>query len=228
MVGTRRDVESVAPRSNGRRAELRERRETGTRESTGARIVGGGSVVEALVGAGVVVLAILGLLGILPMQLAAIATIGVGVALLLDGAAVAARFAQLGGVESGGSSAEMLAGVAGVTLGVLALIGLAPVTLLGIAIVVFGAALVVGGIARGQATQLVGESRERQRAAITIAEPGGGMALVGLASAVLGVLVLVGIGPEITMILAAVLALGALTMLAGSALLTRLVPAMRE
>ncbi|HEX2655878.1 MAG TPA: hypothetical protein VHN11_19815, partial [Xanthobacteraceae bacterium] len=53
-----------------------------------------GSVGEAVAGAAGLVLAILGLLGILPLTLDAIAGIALGVALLLGGAALAARYSR--------------------------------------------------------------------------------------------------------------------------------------
>src|SRR5262245_58223779 len=58
-------------------------------------IVAGGSFAEAIGGVGAVVLAILALVGVMPERMAAIATLAVGVALLLEGIAIATRFSNL-------------------------------------------------------------------------------------------------------------------------------------
>src|SRR5262249_29251602 len=52
------------------------------------KVVAGGSITEAICGAAVVVLAIIGLAGVLPGTLASIATIAFGVALLAQGSAI--------------------------------------------------------------------------------------------------------------------------------------------
>ena len=82
------------------------------------------------------VLAILGLAGVVPMYMAFIATIVLGVALLFEGWALASRYSKLlsemgGGLLTatelgGGITAEFLAGAAGVALGILALLGVVP------------------------------------------------------------------------------------------------------
>src|SRR5215470_2294115 len=64
------------------------------REAT-MSIIAGGSLAEALGGIGAVVLAILALVGVMPERMAAIATLAVGVALLLEGIAIGTRFSSL-------------------------------------------------------------------------------------------------------------------------------------
>src|SRR3954463_13893972 len=66
------------------------------------KIVTGGSLTEALAGGGAVVLAILGLAGILPWYMTAIAVIAIGVALLAQGSTAAARWSRI--IEETGSS----------------------------------------------------------------------------------------------------------------------------
>jgi len=98
------------------------------REAT-ISIVAGGSFAEAIGGIGAVVLAILGLVGVMPEDMAAIATLAVGVALLFQGIAVATRFSNLfsqtgksladAAELGGGMGAEFLGGAAGGILGVL-------------------------------------------------------------------------------------------------------------
>jgi hypothetical protein len=122
--------------------------ERGREEEKSAEVVAGGSMGEAVAGIAAVVLAIVGLAGLYPVYLTAIASIVLGVALLLQGGAVAARFSQLlaeaAGTRltnrelGGGMSAEFLAGAAGVVLGILALLRVFPEVLLPVAAIVFG------------------------------------------------------------------------------------------
>src|SRR5262249_44298677 len=123
--------------------------------------VTGGSMIEAIAGIAAVVLAIFGLANVLALPLLSVAVIVVGVGLVFAGAAMAVRrtrlltdtagfqvsAAEFGG---GGMGIEVLAGLAGIVLGVLALIGLVPVVLNAVAALVFGAALLLssGGTAR--------------------------------------------------------------------------------
>src|SRR5262249_28083397 len=111
------------------------------------KVLAGGSMTEALCGAGTVVLALLGLAGIMQGMLASIATIVFGVALLAQGGAIAARFSRLVHETQpyewntrtelgGGMSAEFLGGGAGLVLGVLGLLGVATSVLIPIAVIV--------------------------------------------------------------------------------------------
>ena len=109
---------------------------------------------ESLGGVGAMTLAIPGLASVLPFYLASIAAIAAGTALLAEGSAVTAQFSDLrssathGRVDlaelGGGMTTEMLGGLAGVTLGVLALVGVDPASLLATATLVFGGTLLVG------------------------------------------------------------------------------------
>jgi hypothetical protein len=60
-----------------------------------AQTVGAGSSAETTAGLGAIVLALMALVGVLPLILAAIATIASGAGLLLEGAAVTARYSEL-------------------------------------------------------------------------------------------------------------------------------------
>lgn len=84
---------------------------------------------ELLLASGAAVLAILGFVGVFPNDLAAVAVIGLGVALLFEGANVVFRYTELlfeaGATSmeratevSRGITPEFLAGVAGVVLGI--------------------------------------------------------------------------------------------------------------
>jgi hypothetical protein len=196
---------------------------------------GAGSAAEALGGAAAVVLAIIGLAGGLPVAMMAIATIVLGGAVLLDSFAIGARYERLVRDTWGGEtrvskaqlgtglSAESLAGVAGIVLGILALLGYMPTTLCAIALIVFGGGLVMGSAARRRFNAISvshyseGASHTAQRAldeAASVAS--GGDMLIGAGAVVLGILALLGLYP-LTLVLIGFIAVGGAVMLSGSA-----------
>jgi len=148
----------------------------------------------------IIVLAILGLVDVVPTAMLGIATIVVGAALLLRGTKMAAEYSQLlaeeGGTDAlptvgGGITLEFLAGGAGIVLGILSLFSntaeLAPA-----ALIVFGGTLLLGG---GVAVRIgvppeattaasAAAAMVRQSAAVTA----GAQALIGIAAIVLGIL----------------------------------------
>jgi hypothetical protein len=156
------------------------------------RAAGAGSVVEAIAAVAAAVLCIIGLATGASLLLVAIVTIVLGGALLIDGGGIAARHRYLRSMteeahdavhgrkleELGQTSAESVAGIAGIVLGVLSLIGLAPHFLLPIALIVYG-----GGMLLGTSTPAHGRVA------------GGGHALLGVSAVVLGILALVGVVP---------------------------------
>src|SRR5436190_11479094 len=108
------------------------------------------TVDETVGGLALIVLAVLALAGIDPPLLLAIATIVAGAALLFMSIALASEFgdalalsarepvaAGRGDIWSAGS----FAGVVGIVLGTLALLDVAPATLMAVALIVFGAAV---------------------------------------------------------------------------------------
>ena len=123
-------------------------------EKKTAEVLFGGSLAETLVAAGAVVLAIIGLVGAFPTLLLSIAAIALGSALLFDGAAFSARFTNLlqetthnraeSAELSSGTSAESIGGIVGIALGILALLNIFPMVLVPAAVIVFGAALILG------------------------------------------------------------------------------------
>jgi hypothetical protein len=186
-----------------------------------------------------VVLAIIGLAGGLPSAMMSIATIVLGGAILLDAMAIGGRYERLvrdtWGVEGrtskvqvgSGLSAEALAGIAGVVLGILALLGIMPETLCAVALIVFGGGLMLGSMARGRfnstsAAHYAGAvSSTAMRAfeeATTVAA--GGDVLIGIGAVVLGILALLGIYP-LTLVLVGFLGVGGAVMLGGSVLGTK-------
>jgi hypothetical protein len=191
---------------------------------------GSGSIVEAVGGVGTAALAIIGIAGVLPQELAAIASIAVGAALLAEGGTVAARFARLlqraGGVElgrdlGGGVSASLLGGLAGIVLGILALVGVVPTVLMPAAIVVFGAAILVSSTATWRVGVLAASSTAspeiRAVAEESLKAASGAQLMVGVASVTLGILAIVGIHP-VLLGLVALLSLGVSIVLEGTTL----------
>jgi hypothetical protein len=195
-----------------------------------AKTVATGSGAEAIAGGGALVLAILGLAGLFPMMLASIAVIAAGAAFLFEGAAVAARHRRLA-LESGGGeaeietgmSAEIIGGLAGIALGILALIGVETVPLLAISAIVFGGTLLFGSPAvyrasRAEPGNYIVDEIARQ----TTVGAAGAQALVGIGAITLGILALVGIVSQ-TLVLVAVLSVGGAALLSGGALTSKMV-----
>lgn len=201
-----------------------------------AKVMTGASTTEALVGAGAVVLTILGLIGIFPTYMAAVASIAVGAALLSEGAGITAQYSELmsrmngsryeTAQVGGGMTTQMLGGLAGISLGILALVGIAPEVLLPVAAIVFGGTILLGSTAPLQVESAVDrgpmESASQHRAHEAVQAAEGSRMLVGLGSAVLGILVLAGVGAAGTLTLVALLGIGAAELLGGSALGARM------
>jgi hypothetical protein len=191
----------------------------------------------SMCGVAVVVLAILGLVHVFPLPLAAIATIVFGVALLFKGAVVSSEYSRLishlpgstlDTVElGGGMSLEIMTGIAGIVLGILAILHLIPETLISIAIIVFGTGAVMGSgvVSRLNALKIEGtgtlSQNESKLAQDMVSAAVGTQILSGIAAIVLGILSLTGYYP-LTLSLVALLVLGADAILSGSAVLERL------
>jgi hypothetical protein len=132
-------------------------------------------------------LAIVGLAGVFQSTMAAIAAIILGASILNESGIHLAgfrRYFALPMEEEAGT--KILGGIAGIVLGILALLGVAPLSLLSVAIIVFGGAFFLGG------------------------NP-----LAGVAGIVLGILAVVGVDPW-TLILVGLLTLGSWALLSGS------------
>lgn len=202
---------------------------------TSARYLSAGSVVEAVAGTGTVALAILALTGALPMALAAIGTIAVGAGLLVEGAAIAGRFDELlketetahlaHRALGSGMAAESVGGVAGIVLGILALLSVDPMVLLPVAMIGFGAAFLVGSGASRDLNELVlddqAPERKRRVTREAVAVANGGQLLLGIGALTLGILAVLGVAP-LTLTLVGLIAVGAAAMFAGTALSVRL------
>jgi hypothetical protein len=207
-------------------AERREREEGLGHEDTSKTIAAGGSTVEAVLGVAALILAILGLAGIESGYMLTIGVIAIGAALLSEGAAIAARLNGEGSVAETGMNAEFVAGLAGIVLGVLALLGIQVIPLTAAAVLGFGGAMLLGAGAGSEAASTVRHEGLHTASHRGTTGTAGAKILVGLAVIVLGILALVGIRPP-EMLLVAVLILGGILMLSGVAMSSRFMSAMR-
>lgn len=203
-------------------------------------LAAGGSALEALGGIGAVVLAIVGLSGVLPLYMTAIAVIVIGAALLSEGGSLAARFSKLlseseagslGATEIGGGvTVEFLGGAAGIVLGVLSLLGVVPWVLLPVSAVVFGGALLLGAGTTARLNRLA-EKFNPEHASLVARESlmaaTGSQVMIGLAGVILGILALVGLDP-VVLTLVAMLSLAAAVLLTGSAVSSRMLSAFQS
>jgi hypothetical protein len=205
-----------------------------------------GGFVDAIGGVATIVIAVVGLAGVKSEMMVAIATIVFGVALLVEGGAMLSEYANLvfpsgsrpaaienfGGV---GLSAHFLAGAAGIVLGVLALLGIASITLTSIALIAFGAALALSSNSVWRLHQLKRAMLPAENQPISgttilasemASESAGALTLAGLAAIVLGILAVAGLNP-IVLTLAALIAVGATLVLTGGSLSATVVSFMR-
>ena len=190
------------------------------RETTLKRVASGLRM-EAIGAIATIVLSTVGLAGLLSATLAAIATSVMGAAILLEGGAMdSAEFTSRTGVEkralSRGMSAEFLGGPAGIILGMLAVLGVAPLTLLSVAVTVYGASFLLAPLAMAQANCLSGFRHTQAAAAAGQVAPFSfsSQVVVGLAAVVLGILAIIGLS-ALTLTLVGLLSLGVGALLSG-------------
>jgi hypothetical protein len=173
---------------------------------------------EAAAGAAAAVLAILGLAHVGEQWMMPIAVLAVGAALLIEGSAAISRFAESTGemsgsrrFMSGGFTAEFVGGAAGIVLGILALVGIAPEILCSVAVLVFGGSLLFGTGMTGMFRHDFAETATAQPHAFnqeSMFFGSGAQALVALATMVLGILALTHVASAI-LTLVALLVVGA-------------------
>lgn len=159
-----------------------------------------GLLTEGAAGIAAIVLAIIALAGTATAVLAAIATIVIGVGLIVQAFNTASEQARmtLNGAQIGGFGDEalvdFLAGATGIVLGILSLIGIHAGYLIPAALIVFGAGLILSGAAamqtRGGASA-VGTEGTQLVSYRGPAASSGFEVLAGLAVTVLGILSLV-------------------------------------
>ncbi len=211
-------------------------------ETLTAKTVRSGSLAEGIAGGAGIVLAIIGLANILPHVMIPISTIALGAALLFEGGAVTARFTDLlekmgtGRVEISelgvGLTTELVGGLAGIVMGILALLNVSPTVLLPVAAIVFGVTLLFGSTVTARLNSLhISRSGEheafREVAQEAVSAAAGVQLLLGLVAITLGILALVGMSP-VVMNLIALLCIGFSDLLSGTALSARMLSMVRS
>jgi hypothetical protein len=191
-----------------------------------------GGLADAIGGIAAAVIAIVGLTGFHPEMMAAISAIVFGAALLIEGGTLLSEYAVVMPamgmnpevVSDSGISAMFLVGAGGIVLGILALLGIATVPLTAIAVIAFGAALVLSSSAVRQlfvlqsaARRMSSRSGSEMLAGEMASGSSGVQLLSGLTGIVLGILAVSGVRPAV-LTLAALLVLGVTFILTGSAL----------
>lgn len=185
----------------------------GAYSGTFATGIRAGEVTEGVGAIAACVLAIIGLAGHATNLMAQIATIIVGGVILVQGGLATLAYRQVsaqGGSErlanelGGGVSAEFFGGLTGIVLGILAFSVPSALQLLSVSVLVFGASLLIGGMAAARLEWAAQAAAPRSGAI-----PGlGGHLFVGVGTLVLGILAVIGLAP-MTLVLVALLALGA-------------------
>jgi uncharacterized membrane protein HdeD (DUF308 family) len=183
-------------------------------------------------GVALVVLGIIALSSVNPTILNSIAVIVGGIALAVEGATLSARYAKalatgrsaarLDSAElSRGMSASLLAGLAGIVLGILAILGVAASALIGVALIVFGTAVMFdhGARAHIRALRMMSAETPSDASAIAISaatSTSTAAVLVAVGLIALGIMVLAKVAPA-TLSSAAFLGLGTYLLLEGTA-----------
>lgn len=195
-----------------------------------SRVAMGNTMAEAVVGLGSIAIAIIGLANVYPWLLAAVATIALGAAFVFEAGDVGRRFSNLAAEDTtgvpeasnawGGMSAGFVAGCAGIALGILAILGVVPHTLIPVAIIVYGATLVMDSTTQSSLSEMESQrfgarSFSQQIARESASTLSSMQVLVGLGAITLGILAIIKIVPE-TLSLVALLALAAAVLMAGS------------
>src|SRR6185437_2528842 len=199
-----------------------------------------GGVMDAIGGIATAVLAIIGLAGWRPELLAGVATIVFGAALLIQGGTLLSEYSQVftpagalqtasDAVGGDGLAAMFPVGIAGIVLGILALVGVAPYALTSVSVIAFGAELMLSAqsvrrLYRMQAElrrASIGVSSVREFLAGEMAAGSAGIQfVVGLGALVLGIIAVVMTATMRSelLTLVALLILGLTNIISGSAL----------
>ncbi len=158
---------------------------------------------EGAAGIAAIVLAVIALAGVSAALLASITTIVIGVGLMVQAfnsaagspRGVAASAAAAGGMTEVGGAAliDCVVGIAGIVLGILALVGINASHLVPVALIVFGGGLLLSGAVGTGSTYASATSAGGQTQVVHhgSAAAGGLEVLVGIAAIVLGILSLI-------------------------------------
>lgn len=204
-------------------------------EMRAEKIVATGTGSEVIGAAGGIALSIVALCGIVAPILAAVALIVLGVSIFIESAAIAtnARLITAEAADSrpeelgflGGLSLAAIGGVGVAVLGILALLGIVPNTLLAVGVIALGA---TGALASSE-KELIGHFPTFQTSMprpmpvrFALRDAPAGLELLGaVATVVLGILALVGINPAV-MILTGLLVMSSAMFLSSAALTGRM------
>ncbi len=216
--------------SRGARNEAREQwqSETAREHSNGlVRQLEAGSVFQTIGGIGALVLGILGVIGIAAGIFGSIAAIAAGGALLIGGTALTARYSRLFPDTKSprtkrsmlrGLTVQTIAGLGAIALGILSLVGIAPMTLVAVSVLALGAGLMVASRAITRLDSLLirnemesGESVSHSAMFIASATK----IIAGLGATALGILALSGVSP-LSLSLIAMMAIGTATFAGGA------------
>ena len=177
-----------------------------------------GLLTEGAAGIAVIVLSIIALAGTATGALASIVTIVIGVGLMVQAFNSAAEVSKATAANTvampdlgGDVMVDLLCGITGIVLGILALVGINPQYLVPSALIVFGGALLLGGAIsmRPRSAHRAAAGGETQLVSYQSSAAAGGMeVLVGIAAIVLGILSLIFAGSGV-LVLVGFLAVGA-------------------
>jgi hypothetical protein len=211
-------------------------------ERHAAETIIGGSIGGGVIAIAGAVLAIIGLAGVEPRWLLAAATIAVGVSFLIEGATIAGRLGDLlhehteGRVQLAelgtGTTAETVAGIGGVALGILGALNVIPAVLLPIAAIVYGGAALLGSGTNVSITEMLAMHREESETARRVMRQAvyattGLQVLVGLGAITLGIIALAGVYP-FTLALVAMLGISGAFLLSNVAIVSKVGTALRR
>jgi len=200
-----------------------------------------GGFIDAAGGIATVILAIIGLTGMHATMLLSVVTIIFAASLLIQGGTMLSEYARLifptgtatGSMDhpfSGGTlSSVFIAGATGIVLGILALLGMSSVILSAVAVIAFGAAMVLSSNAvLGMHEMRMASMRNAQPQTYTGSEmlaaematgSAGIQAVAGLGAIVLGILAIIGsVGNPVVLSLVALLGLGGTLIMTGTSL----------
>lgn len=199
-----------------------------------------GGALDAFGGIATAALAIVALAGWNPELLADVATIVFGAALLIQGGTLLSEYSQVfspaaalqtasDAFAGDGLAAMFPVGIAGIVLGILALLGIASYTLTAIAVIAFGAALMLSAQSVRKLYRLQAAARQTSFGAVTAREylagetaagSAGLQFLAGVAAVVLGIIAvaITGVGRNEVLTLVALLVVGVTNIISGSAL----------
>ena len=202
-----------------------------------------GSITEGFIALGAVAVAIIGLAGVLINAMLYIATVLIGAALFFKGLAVSSRFSQIleeteedtafHRAELGmGTTAESLGGIGGAVLGILAIGGVAPMTLVSVAAIVFGGSILLGSgvnfrLNSMEIARTYKSAHQRSVARTLVASASDVQMIVGLGTITLGILSLIGIAPY-TLTMVSMLSIGGANFLSETAISGRLLSLLRR